>query len=139
MRALFVRHEKNLVRFFRFGLVGTLGFFVDAGVLKLCTQAGPMGLYEGRVVSFLAAVTVTWFFNRRFTFKDSPKAPLFIQWTRFSVVCLGGFAFNYGAYAALISLVPYVAENPTLGVAAGSVAGLFFNFFGAKKIAFPVK
>jgi putative flippase GtrA len=39
-----------------------------------------------------------------------------------------GALVNYGTYAALVASVPLVATRPVLGVAAGSVAGLVFNF-----------
>ena len=127
---------KELYQFIKFGIVGTLGFVVDAGVLALCMKFLDMDPYSGRVVSFLIAVTVTWFCNRHFTFKDSPKTSASIQFTKFAITCLGGFIFNYGTYALLITTAPLIATYPTLGVAAGSLVGMFFNFFAAKKIVF---
>jgi len=127
---------KDFQQFIKFGIVGVLGFIVDAGVLALCMNFLGMGPYSGRVVSFIVAVSVTWICNRHFTFKDSPRASAHIQLIKFSVVCLGGFTFNYGTYAALIANIPLVATWPTLGVAAGSLAGMFFNFFASKKVVF---
>lgn len=43
-----------------------------------------------------------------------------------------GALVNYGTYAALVALVPFVAARPVLGVAVGSVAGLVFNFTFSK-------
>ena len=48
----------------------------------------------------------------------------------------GGFTLNYGMYALLIATVPLVRAYPPLGVAAGSLAGLFFNFFLSRRIVF---
>ena len=136
-------------QFFKFGIVGVVGFIVDAGVLALCMKVGGLGPYEGRLVSFLIAVTVTWLGNRHFTFKEkptpaathaSPVTPTATtatkQWFQFLIVCLGGFALNYGTYAALMATCPLVAAWPTLGVAAGSLAGMFFNFFTSKNFVF---
>lgn len=126
-----------ITQFFKFGVVGTLGFIVDAGVLYGCMLLLGMGPYAGRVVSFLAGVTITWFCNRHFTFKSSQRADsLHLQWSKFFVVCLGGFVFNYGAYALLVTHSPLVAIYPVIGVAVGSLTGMFFNFFAAKHMVF---
>lgn len=130
-----IKHH-TFTQFIKFGIVGTLGFVVDAGVLALCMKALNMGPYSGRVVSFAMAVTITWFCNRHFTFKESPKNTPHKEFSQFVIVCLGGFALNYGTYAALIAIMPLIATYPTLGVAAGSLASLFFNFFTTKKIVF---
>ena len=52
--------------FLSFAVVGTIGFVVDLGVLYVV--APTLGWYGGRVLSFLAAASVTWALNRRFTF-----------------------------------------------------------------------
>lgn len=130
----------NLRQFFKFGLVGSIGFLVDAGILTLCIMAFGMGPYIGRLVSFLGSATTTWFLNRIFTFRthNSGQSPQ-QEWLRFLVVCAGGFALNYGAYASLLHTQPLVARYPILGVAAGSLAGMFFNYFASKKIVFASK
>jgi putative flippase GtrA len=58
------------------------------------------------------------------------------QWALFLLVNLGGFVLNYGTYALLVSLVPVVAANPVLGVAAGSIAGMFSNFILSRQVVF---
>lgn len=125
-----------LKQFIKFGIVGTLGFIIDAGILTFCMKILSMGPYSGRVVSFCIGVTATWFCNRHFTFKDSPKNAPHKELPKFAIVCLGGFVFNYGTYATLIATTPLVGTYPILGVAAGSLAGMFFNFFAAKKLVF---
>jgi len=59
-----------------------------------------------------------------------------VQWAKFVTVSAGGFVLNYGTYALLIATVPYVDKYPAIGVAAGSIAGMFFNFFAARKVVF---
>lgn len=125
-----------IVQFLKFGVVGVIGFVVDAGVLKLCMSLLDMGPYSGRVVSFLVAVTTTWICNRVFTFRGQGRDAAHVQWAKFSVVCIGGFVLNYGTYALLIATQPLVTEYPVLGVAAGSIAGMFFNFFASRNLVF---
>ena len=51
------------------------------------------------------------------------------------VMVVGGLV-NYGVYAALIYWSETVRAWPVIGIAAGSLAGLLFNYSGAKKLVF---
>lgn len=127
--------SRLLLQFIRFGLVGTIGFIVDTSVLYAGLAVG-LGLYGGRVVSYLAAATTTWALNRAWTFRGQGDKPALQQWATFLVVCLVGFACNYGTYAALVTTVPLVAQVPVLGVAAGSLAGMMGNFLLSRRFVF---
>jgi putative flippase GtrA len=118
----------------RFAIVGALGFLVDASALTLALFLGA-DFFGGRVVSFLCAVTATWYANRTFTF--SSKDPrLLREWFRFlSANAVGGLA-NYSIYAVLVSTIPLCEAHPTLAVAAGSIAGLAINFTLSRQFVF---
>lgn len=125
-------------QFLLFGISGTLGFLVDAGVVSLLVHALDWNPYAARVVSFLCAVATTFAFNRRFTFVASPRRKG--QASRYLLAMIGGFTVNYGLYAALVHGVDVVRAWPVIGVAAGSIAGLVVNYassrfwvFGAEK------
>ncbi len=125
--------------FLRFGVVGTVGFLVDAGVLTLGLQAGT-GPWFGRVLSYLAAATVTYGLNRMWTFRAAGGSRSTArEWALFLLLNLVGFACNYGTYAALIAGVPYIRDQPVLAVAAGSLAGMGANFFLSRKYVFRVR
>lgn len=128
--------RKVIEQFLRFGVVGTVGFLVDSAVLLGMLALG-LGPYGGRVVSYVAAASTTFALNRAWTFRAAPRdAPMGAQWGRFLVLNLVGFAANYGTYAALIATTPLVAAHPVLGVAAGSVAGMFINFGLSRRFVF---
>lgn len=128
--------RKMIEQFLRFGVVGTVGFVVDAAVLLAMLALG-LGPYGGRVVSFLAAATTTFLLNRAWTFRAAPRdSAMAAQWGRFVALNLVGFAANYGTYAAMIANLPMVAEYPVLGVAAGSIAGMFINFALSRRFVF---
>jgi putative flippase GtrA len=112
----------------RFTLVGAVGFLVDAGALMLAMHGLGLGLYSGRAFSYLCAATFTWICNRRFTFADGGRGAPFVQWLKFLGANAIGGAVNYGVYAALVTFSAVAAARPVIGVAAGSVAGLVFNF-----------
>jgi putative flippase GtrA len=136
MKKLTDAQRELAIQFFKFGLVGVVGFIADAGVLTFCTRLLGMNLYVGRIFSFLAGATTTWICNRHFTFRGKGKGPAHRQWLKFLIVSAGGFVFNYGTYAALVANCPLVHDYPILGVAAGSVAGMFFNFFASRRLVF---
>lgn len=121
--------------FTRFALVGIVGFGVDASVLAVCLGVG-FDVFSGRLVSYLAAATTTWQLNRHFTFTDSAREAAAVQWTKFLAVNTLGGAVNYGVYAGLVTWLAPVAAHPTLGVAAGSLAGLVLNFAASRRFVF---
>lgn len=129
------RHAPLLIEAFRFGVVGALGFLVDTAVLYGSFALG-MGLYGGRVVSYLAAASFTWAVNRAWTFAGRGKAKPARQWALFVLVNLGGFVLNYGTYAAMVAWWPLAAQYPVLGVAGGAIAGMGCNFLLSRAVVF---
>lgn len=118
--------------FARFAVIGTIGFIVDASTLKLLVVLFNMDLYTGRLVSFLTAATGNWMLNRRFTFKQAGDHAPLKQWLKYLGANGIGFAVNYSTYAALITYVAVAKAHPVLGVAAGSIAAMSFNFAANK-------
>ena len=119
-----------------FTLIGGAGFVVDTSVLYAALSLG-FGLYAGRVISYLAAVTFTWAFNSRYTFKKRPTATSrFKQWQRFAVSQLSGAAINLGVYGGLVRMSRNCADHPVIGVAIGSLMGLMANYLAARRFVF---
>lgn len=125
-------------QFVLFSMVGTAGFVVDSVVLELAIRFLGSGLYVGRAISFLCAATFTWSMNRLFTFPGARKARGAGQWMRFVSVNLVGALFNLGVYYWLVTSYAQIAARPVLAVAAGSLAGLFFNFTLSRALVFRV-
>jgi len=125
-----------MTQFFRFGVVGTIGFFLDFGVLSAAVALG-MGPYGGRVVSYLVAATGVYALNRAWTFQDRRgTGAVGRQWGLYVLLNLVGFAVNYGTYAAITAWTAIGAQYLIVGVAAGSVAGMFINFFLNRQLVF---
>ncbi|MFD1384895.1 GtrA family protein [Rhodanobacter aciditrophus] len=119
-------------QFLQFGSVGALGFIVDASVLWILSHWLP---YEvARALSFWAAVTSNWWFNRIFTFKEARRDErAHHQWGRFFCASLIGFIPNWGLFVLLMEwgsqlsisnwpIYPYAALIP------GILAGMIINF-----------
>ena len=123
-----------LWQFFRFGLVGFSGAMVDTAVIY-GTRAW-LGLYGAGALSYLIAATWTFQCNRLFTFSGRGTGPLYRQWLTFMGVNLVGLVFNRGTYFALVTWSLTCQAYPVLAVAAGAVAGMFFNFALSRKLVF---
>ncbi len=123
--------------FFRFALVGTAGFLVDATTLKLVLYLGA-DFYSGRLLSFFVAVTFTWYLNRIYTFK-SREPGLLREWFRFVSANGVGGILNYVTYALLVTVFVWFENSPVAAVAAGSIVGLVSNFLLSHHVVFAQK
>ena len=115
----------------RYGLVGALGFLVDAGLLYLMVARG-MPPHPARLLSFAAALTTTWALNRAWTFQAQGAAGR--SYLGYLLVQLFGLAVNYLFFAATIWLLEPTPANAVLGLAIGSAFGLVVNFAGARLV-----
>lgn len=123
-----------IARFARFAGVGVLGFVVDSATLYAGLALG-LSLYTGRIASYLVAASFNWYLNRRVTFGSTDRR--FVrEWARYLLANAVGGLVNLGVYALLVATLPIVARMPVLGVAAGSVAGLVFNFLLSWAVVF---
>lgn len=124
--------------FFMFGVVGTVGFLVDAGVLYLLKAS--LGLYAARIASFICAASATWILNRLLTFnqtiQDKPQSPIIKEYLHYFASMLVGGAFNFATYSWFVSHNQQTQSSPLIGVALGSIVGMLINFLLAKHLVF---
>lgn len=135
-------------QFARFAVIGVGGLFVDMAALALALNLLGLDPYGGRVFSYLMAATFTWYMNRQYTFTGISRRGAIRQWARFLAANAVGALVNYGVYVLVLNTAPWVISAvglwpglftdllPYIGVAAGSVSGLVFNFFLSKKLVF---
>ncbi len=123
-----------VLRFLKFGVVGTLGFVWDT--VTVYAAAPWVGLYAAGVVAYLVASTLNWLLNRLWTFRDHEQGQAHRQWALFVLSGAGGFVLNRGTFFALVATVPLCRQFPVLAVAAGSLAGMFVNFAMASRVVF---
>lgn len=119
-------------RLMLFGIGGVIGFVVDAGIVQALVSLADWNPYSARLVSFFAAATVTWMFNRHVTFREERNYGLFGEWVRWMVAMGAGFVVNYSVYAVLVFNVASLRELPALAVAAGSLAGFAVNYASSR-------
>ncbi|MCP5100929.1 MAG: GtrA family protein [Chloroflexi bacterium] len=141
MVALFVNvagrfgiNAKEAERFFKFAVVGAIGFVVDFGVSNLLLIPFDNGLQEGRplhafvarftampedqallfagTISFICAIISNFIWNRYWTYPDSRSKSFRRQFVQFSVVSIAGIvirspilAFAYAPFTTLVANV----------------------------------
>ena len=120
----------------RFAVSGVLGLAVDTAVLYALMALG-LGFAWARVLSFLAAATFTWAFNRRHTFaSEQARAPSWSEWLRYLAAMALGGVVNYAVSLAAYKTSDTVQTFPVLALMLGSVVGMTLNFVSARYLLF---
>lgn len=105
------RTQRELHRFYKFSVVGTIGAIVDFGTFNLL--AGGFGLWSvaASVCSFIAAVTSNFIWNRYWTYPDSRSKKVHHQALQFSLVNLIGLAIRTPVFAFAESPAARLAQS----------------------------
>jgi putative flippase GtrA len=116
---------------------GVIGLIVDAGVAQSLVGFAGFNPYTARVVSFLAAASVTWWWNRRHTFADRASGrSTHAEWLQWIGMMIAGAIVNNGLYVVLLHVFSGLKTWPAVAIAAGSAAGAIVNFALARSVLF---
>jgi putative flippase GtrA len=144
MIALFVQvtsrfgiNPKEAERFFKFLIVGSIGFVVDFGTLTLLIEVFNFPTLVANTCSFSAALVSNFTFNRYWTYPDSRQKKLTAQLGQFGLVNIVGLVINNTLLFLLES--PFDSLTTSLGLLGGrgyipakavaTIVVLFWNFF----------
>lgn len=147
------RRQREVTRFLKFSVVGTIGAVVDFGTFNLLHTLLGMWSVLASVCSFCAAVFSNFIWNRYWTYPDSRSKPVARQALQFALVNLIGllvrtpiFALSEGPITRLTrrmlpngplsfppGSVPMVSLDPNvlgsnLALALAVIVVLFWNF-----------
>lgn len=128
----------------KFFLVGVLNTLIDIGVLSLFMELSNIskGLFYSvfKAISFLAATTNSYFFNKFWTFekREDVKAQEFLK---FLIVATVGFIINVGVASIMVNVLgPKLGISEKIWAMLGAVVAAFFaflwNFLSSKFIVF---
>lgn len=121
-----------LKQFIKFGIVGSIGFIIDASVLLLLVEKFSFSIEYSRVFSFLIAVFVTWFLNRNFTFSKAQKFNKKGEYFLYLIIQSIGVLLNYLIFIALINYNVFFKEYLIISLAISSIIVMSFNFYMLK-------
>ena len=109
---------------------GAIAFWIDFLTFWILQTAG-LNLWLARAAAFIIAATFTWVFNTKISFREREARFKNLKgWSTYIALATIGGSFNYCASMVVVKSVSEV--NPVtmfIAVAAGSIAGLFANFF----------
>jgi putative flippase GtrA len=120
-------------RFFRFVLVGGLGFAVDAGLLALLHHGAEVDPFISRVFSIAGAALFTWRMNRAVTFGASPTSQT-TEGLRYAVVAALTAGLNYLLYALALTLWPTVP--PVAAAIIATLIAMGVSYIGYSRFVF---
>ena len=144
MIALFIQvtskfgiNPKESERFFKFLIVGTIGFVVDFGTLTILKEVFRLPTLVANTISFSTAVVSNFTFNRYWTYPDSRNKKITAQLGQFALVNIIGLAINNTLLFLLES--PFDGMMSAMGLLGGrgyipakamaTIVVLFWNFF----------
>lgn len=130
-------NRKEVIRFLKFSVVGTIGAVVDFGTLYLLHVVLGLPIVLANTCSFTAAVLSNFTWNRYWTYPDSRSKPIRTQLLQFSIVNIAGWGINTGILVLLrypcVSLVGTAAHSVALSLTPEMLYKLGYNL--AKAIA----
>ncbi|MEG1498323.1 MAG: GtrA family protein [Bacteroidales bacterium] len=123
-----------VLKFLKFAIVGTLGFFLDFGVTYFCKEILKIQKYISNSLGFITAVISNYFLNRIWTFQ-SHNPELGAEFVKFIVISLVGLCLN--------NLIVYLCHgkwnvNFYLAKVIAVLVVTFWNFCGSLFYAFAI-
>lgn len=132
---LTVARRKLAAQFFRFGVVGVLGFMWDT--VTVLSMRHLIGLTGAMILAYFVAASMNWLMNRLWTFRGMGSAGSMLrQWGTFLAANSLGFLLNRGTALTLVYTVPLCNVHPVLALVAGTFAGMFCNFTLSRRLVF---
>jgi putative flippase GtrA len=112
-----------------FGVIGGIGFLVDAAALASLTHVAHWSAGQARLLSFPIAVTVTWALNRRYTFREQAMQRGSTELLGYFAIQFMGAAINVIVFALCLIEVPTLKSAPLVPLALGALIAFAFNFY----------
>jgi len=122
-----------VARLLRFGMVGGIGFVVDASMLAIIHHGLGVNPFAARVFSIILAAFTTWRLNRSFTFDPSGQGQV-REGFRYYCVVVFSAGINYGIYSAI--LLTLRDFPPILAAVAATGCAMTISYIGYSKFVF---
>lgn len=117
-------------KFFKFCVVGALGFIADSLAFLILISIIDNPLIS-RVIAFWFAASITWLGNRLYTFQLACQQRKLRQWSKHMLSAHASGVLNILIFWQLLNLVPV-----SIAFIAGTCVGAGSNYFLASYIVF---
>jgi putative flippase GtrA len=135
-------NQREVVRFLKFAVVGTIGAVIDFGTLNLLVQVAGFPKVAANSCSFTAAVISNFVWNRLWVYPETRRDPLTKQFVQFFFVNVAGLALNtmifYGADRWFLGEAGLFAGPASAVALAVGMSHFDFAYNGAKILATAV-
>jgi putative flippase GtrA len=120
----------------RFALVGSLGFFVDLGILAALVYRAGWNPYLARAMAMFIAILCTWWLHRHWTFPAGRMRSPLPQSLLYGTVQLTSASVNYGVFSAFLLTGGFWRTYPVLAAVVGSLSAMAITYLFSERIAF---
>jgi len=120
-------------RLLRFGIVGGIGFAVDASMLAVFHHGLGIDPFAARVFSIVLAALTTWRLNRSVTFGSSDHGQVKEGFRYYCVVAFSA-GINYAIYSAI--LLSINGFSPILATVAATGCAMTISYIGYSQFVF---
>jgi len=136
IKRLYEYKYESFSEFIKFVLIACSGILVNLFFVFIIFDLIGLHYKLVLVVGFLLALSSNFLLNRIFTFKYAKKSHFFIQYFKFFIICLIGFAINWSISIFLFNYLAYFLNYYLVTVVFGIICGMIFNFVGSKYFVF---
>ncbi len=113
-------------KFFKFLVIGGLGFVVDAVAFQVHCKLD-LSIAISRLVAFSVALISTFLLNRIYTYKQT-NLPILRQFAKYVLASSTGGAINLATFFIMLHWLPIARSLPLLALLLASITGLVANF-----------
>jgi dolichol-phosphate mannosyltransferase len=122
------------VQLLQFLMVGGSGMVVDLTCYALLLLVLPVSI--ARALAIWCAMTWNFFLNRKYTFFESRRDSLVVQYLGFCGSCLVGAVVNWSTSVALVGAITFFMTHKLVAAVLGIIAGTAFNFILCRYLVF---
>lgn len=125
--------RKLIEQFLKFGVVGTIAFCIDYGVLMLLSQAFDVDPVLSAAVSFCVSVVFNYMASMRYVFTHRADMSRSREFAVFIVLSAVGLVINEACMAAGVAVLGTSALMVTVTKLFATAVVMVWNFFSRKK------
>ena len=122
--------------FWRFCLVGGLGFVADTAILLALVHGAGFGPVPAKILSFGVAIVLTFQLNRLWAFGATRHVSLGRAFATYLWVQGTGAACNLAVFGLLTARLPQTLGSLLFCAAIAAAAALLVNYLGASRFVF---